>query len=574
LKKVSFCGKKFNSMLLSATIVMIVVVVLLLSDLAIAGNIIGENAVAAINLLRTPYMLVLGLSSIISQGSSLLYSLKMGEFNKKAADQIFGQGLLGAGLLCGIIFIFYSLGLDPYLSYLNAAPETVSLAKEYARFYIPTLAIYPMYMYIAAMVYTDGDEILSLIANLFLILGNIALSIFMGLKIGMAGVALGSFVGIFACTAVTCLHFLKKTNSLKPKLFVGLRSLWDMAKYSFVDAGIYIYFAIQSFVMTKLIITQFGGKYLEVYSVIVGLWQLTLIFDGVGQAFCPLVNVYRGEGNIPGIRKTMRYSYRTSLIEGFAMTIILFAFADYVPMIFDIQNSELAAETVHAVRICSVTLTATSILFLLTSYYLLTEKIAHAVLICFFKDLLMPTILAVPLAMSFGLEFLWVGLALAPACALAISIFATIKRFGKSGFPLYVDNTQDKIQSFNFIIEEESVVKARDAIEKILMEHNASKRTILRSMLLIEELFMLIKEKNPGKKVTAELTIFLSEDTVKYVIRDDGIIFDITEEDDPLASMRGFIVASIMHKQTVRKNLTTTSFNRNMFALPLNMDAK
>ena len=135
-------------MLFSATIVMIVVVVLLLSDLAIAGNIIGEKAVAAINLLRTPYMLVLGLSSIISQGSSLLYSLKMGEFDKKAADKIFGQGLLGAGILCGIIFILYSLGLDPYFSYLNTDPETEQLAKEYARFYIPTLAIYPMYMYI------------------------------------------------------------------------------------------------------------------------------------------------------------------------------------------------------------------------------------------------------------------------------------------------------------------------------------------------------------------------------------------------------------------------------------------
>lgn len=572
MKKVSFCGKKFNSMLFSATIVMIVVVVLLLSDLAIAGNIIGEKAVAAINLLRTPYMLVLGLSSIISQGSSLLYSLKMGEFDKKAADKIFGQGLLGAGILCGIIFILYSLGLDPYFSYLNTDPETEQLAKEYARFYIPTLAIYPMYMYIAAMVYTDGDEILSLIANLFLIFGNIGLSIAMGLKIGMAGVALGSFVGVFACTAVTCLHFIKKTNSLKPKLFVSLRSLWDMAKYSFVDAGIYIYFAVQSFILTKLIITQFGVKHLEVYSVIVGLWQLTLIFDGVGQAFCPLVNVYRGEGNIPGIQKTMRYSFRTSLIEGLAMTLVLFAFADFVPVIFDIQNAELATETIHAVRICSVSLTATSILFLLTSYYLLTEKITHAVLICFFKDLFMPTLFAVPLALLLGLDFLWVGLALAPAFALGISIFVTIKRFGKKGFPLYVDNTADKIQSFNFIIEDESVVNARDTIEKILTEHNASKRTIMRSMLLIEELFMLIKEKNPDKKVTAELTVFLSENSVKYVIRDDGIIFDITEEDDPLASIRGFIVASMMHKQTVRKNLTTTSFNRNMFVLPLQMD--
>ena len=561
-------------MLFSATIVMIVIVVLLLSDLAIAGNIIGEKAVAAINLLRTPYMLVLGISSIISQGSSLLYSLRMGEFDKDAADKIFGQGLLGATILCFVIFFFYSIGIDPYLAYMNPDAETGLLAKEYAKYYIPTLAIYPMYMYIAAMVYTDGDESLSLIANLFLIFGNIVLSIVMAKKIGLAGISLGSFVGVFLCTAVTCLHFFKKSNSLKPKIFTSLRTLWDMAKYSIVDAGIYIYFAIQSFVMTKLIITQFGGKHLEVYSVIVGLWQLTLIFDGVGQAFCPLVNVYRGEGNIPGIQKTMRYSLKASLLEGIVMSIILFAFADAVPLLFDIQNTELASETIRAVRICSLSLTATSILFLLTSYYLLTEKIGHAVLICFFKDLLMPIGLAVPLSVLFGLDYLWVGLSLAPTVALGISIWITRLRFGKKGFPLYVDETDDKIHSLNFIIQDKAVVEARDTIEKMLQDHKASKRTIMRSMLLIEELFLLIQEKNPGKKISAELTIFLSKDMVKYVIRDDGIIFDITEEDDPLASIRGYIVAAMMHKQTVRKNLTTTSFNRNMFALPLNIEAK
>lgn len=560
-------------MLLSATIVMIVIVILLLSDLAIAGNIIGEKAVAAINLLRTPYMLVLGISSIISQGSSLLYSLKMGEFNKDAADKIFGQGLLGAFILCSIISFFYSIGLDPYLAYMHPDSETAFLAKEYARYYIPTLAIYPMYMYIAAMVYTDGDESLSLIANLFLILGNIGFSIVMALKIGIAGVSLGSFVGVFLCTVVTCLHFLKKSNSLKPKISMSSKSLWNMAKYSFVDAGIYIYFAIQSFILTKLIITQFGGKHLEVYSVIVGLWQLTLVFDGVGQAFCPLVNVYRGEGNIPGIQKTMQHSFKASITEGILLSILFFISADFVPRLFDIQDPELVKETIQAVRICSLTLTATSLLFLLTSYYLLTEKIGHAVLICFFKDLLMPIGFALPLTTLFGLPYLWVGLAIAPACALGVSVLVTRKRFGTKGFPLYVDTNSDTIQSMSFIISDKAVVAARDSIEKLLQEHQASKRTIVRSMLLIEELFLLIKEKNLGKKVTAELTVFLTPDTVKYVIRDDGIIFDITDKDDPLASIRDYIVATMMQRQAVRKNLTTTSFNRNMFALPMNMDA-
>jgi len=573
VKQVSFCGKKFNSMLLSATVVMTIVVLLLLSDLAIAGNLIGEEAVAAINILRTPYMFVLGLSSIISQGSSLLYSLRMGEFDKDAADRIFGQGLLGATLLCGLVCIVFTFGLDPYLHYLQPTAEIERLAREYAHFYIPTLTIYPMYMYIAAMIYTDGDESLSLIANLFLILGNIGFSIWMGMKIGMAGISLGSLIGIAACTAVSCLHFFKKSNSLKPKIFVSLKSLWDVAKYSFVDAGIYIYFAIQSFVLTKLIITQFGGRHLEIYSVVVCLWQLTLIFDGIGQAFCPLVNVYRGEGNIPGVRKTMRFSFRTAVIEGIALTIVLFSGADLIPHFFDIRDPELIQATVRAVRIYSVTLLATSLLFLLTSYYLLTDKIGHAVLICFFKDLLTPLAFAVPLAFFYDLDYMWVGMSIAPVAALALSIYFTRLRFGTKGFPLYTDKPQGAIRSFDFYIDDQKVMHARDKVEQILLKSSASKRTVMRSMLLIEELFMLIKEKNPGKKVMAELTLYITQDQVKFVFRDDGIIFDITQEDDPINSIRGYMVASIMHEQKVRKNLTTTSFNRNMFALPMQMDA-
>lgn len=561
--------KKFNSMLLSATVIMVVVVILQISDLAIAGNIIGEDAVAAINVLRNPFMLVLGLSSIMSQGSSLLYSYKMGAFDKVGADKIFGQGLLGSIVLSVLILMLGLFGFDAYFDFVAASERITALAKAFCVYYVPLLAVYPVYMYLAAMVYADGDENLSLVANLFLILGNVVLSILFALKMGIVGVSLGSLVGVVSCTLVTALHFFKKSNSLKFRFFVSLRSLWRVARFSFVDAGIYIYFAIQGLILTKLIVHKFGAEYLSVYSVVVSVWLLTLIFDGVGQAFSPLVNVYRGEKNPLGVKRVMKGALRIACLEGVVMTALLFGLADFTPLVFDIETSELADATVRAVRLSCFGLTATSILFLMSSYFLLLAKIKHAVLICFFKDLLMPVAFALPFSAAWGLDGIWIGLSVGAVAAWIASVLASWLVLGKKDFPLYLEHSNGKIFSFDFCITEEEIMSHREIVAELLERHNASKRTIMRSMLLIEELFMLIKEKNAGRTLMAEMTVFIEENEVRLIMRDDGEIFNITDSEDDLISFRAFMVSSLMNDQGPRKNLTTMSFNRNMFVLPL-----
>lgn len=570
MKTTSFCMKKFNSMLLSATIIMIVVIVLQISDLAIAGNIVGEDAIAAINVLRNPFMLVLGLCSIMSQGSSLLYSYKMGEFDKDGADKIFGQGLIGSLVLCVLILMLGLFGFDVYFNFVNASEQITALAKDFCVYYVPLLAVYPVYMYLAAMVYADGDEKLSLIANLFLILGNIVLSILFALKMGIAGISLGSLVGVATCMLVTAFHFFKKTNSLKFKFFVSLKSLWQVARFSFVDAGVYIYFAIQGLVITKLVVQRFGAENLAVYSIVVSIWLLTLIFDGVGQAFSPLVNVYRGEKNPLGVRRVMKGALKIACIEGVVMTALLFGFADFVPLAFDIETPALAKSFVRAVRLSCIGLTATSVLFLISSYFLLLAKIKHAVLICFFKDLLMPVAFALPFSAIWGMDGIWIGFSAGAVAALIASVAVTWLILGKNGFPLYLESSNGKIFCFDFYITVEEIMSHRELVAELLAQNNVSKRTIMRSMLLIEEVFMLIKEKNSGKLLMAEMTVFLEEDKVRIIMRDDGEIFNITDSDDAVISFRSFFVSSLMSDQGPRKNLTTMSFNRNMFVLPLN----
>ena len=75
---------------------------------------------------------------------------------------------------------------------------------------------------------------------------------------------------------------------------------------------------------------------------------------------------------------------------------------------------------------------------------------------------------------------------------------------------------------------------------------------------------MAVRDRNRGKRVLGEVTVDLN-DGVRLVLRDDGEIFDITDADAEISSLRTFLVASIMESQRGRLNLVTTGFNRNVF---------
>ena len=75
---------------------------------------------------------------------------------------------------------------------------------------------------------------------------------------------------------------------------------------------------------------------------------------------------------------------------------------------------------------------------------------------------------------------------------------------------------------------------------------------------------MAVKDRNAGRPVIGEVVLDLT-DGVTLTLRDDGEIFDITDADAQISSLRSFLVASVMERQAGRVNLVTTGFNRNVF---------
>ena len=77
---------------------------------------------------------------------------------------------------------------------------------------------------------------------------------------------------------------------------------------------------------------------------------------------------------------------------------------------------------------------------------------------------------------------------------------------------------------------------------------------------------MTVRDRNGPKRIRAEITVDMS-DGICMIIRDDGEIFDITDADARATSFRTYFVSNLMMAIPARRNMTTTSFNRNVFKI-------
>ena len=520
--------RKFKSLLITSSAEMAIAVIVLMSDSIITGHIAGEAGISGVNLVTPLYSCVVFISTLISTGISFSYGLAMGKFDKDRANKLFGLSVILSSSVGIILFAAMYLYSDYYFAFMSPSDEVLKFAHEYFKFFMYTVLLNPINTLISTTVYDDGDELICNIANVVQIFGNIILSVVLALYMGVAGISLATLITLTASTLILCCHFFRAANSLKAKIYFSLRDCITFAKFGFVDSGMYFMWAILLLAMNKFVISVFGDYYLPVLSMSVSLLEIGVVFDGIALAMKPLASVYYGEGNPIALRQVMRAAEKISLYDGIIFTVILIAGADYVPYIFGIDEPELMRLCAYAVRIISLTLVFSAVLYLYETYLMIPEKTFIVMLSAFLRNMILPLLFGITFGLVLGLNGVWVGFALAPVITFAACVWFMRKIYGRELFPLYIEDGD--LTDYSIVMTPENIIAMRDEAEKFLIAHNISRRKINDVMLIIEETGMLILEHNEGKKIHAETTIKASEG-IELIMRDEGEIFDITDAD-------------------------------------------
>lgn len=558
MRSVSFGVRKFEALLLAGSFTVLANYVVRLTDSIVAGRMLGAEALAGINLASPVLTAVTFLSGMIASGMATHYSLEMGRCNRLRAREFFMQGLWSV-LICGGAFaLAICFGREFFLGYLGASEPVTVHARGYLTWIWPMAVIEGLELLLVSLGYADGDARTCALGYVVIFVGNLVLSV-AGVKLGFgtAGCAVGSLVSGLLGVAVLSTHFLRGSNTFAPVRHFALADTWRIFFASFGDAAAYLCDGLIFLFLNKFTIVHFGSGLLPTVGVIAILWGLFEFMNGLGVAIQPIVTVYYGEGNMKSVRTVMSAALWAGLVEGLLMMAVLLLFPRQIAALCGLTDPAHIGNSVFAIRCLSAVTVPLAMAGIFNSYYMFVERPVFAAVVTFLCYFVLP-VACISIGSIFGEGGVWVGLGVGSFVGLVFTSLIIVALCGVRMFPLLLPRDRDaRIHVFNLWLDDRQIVDVSRRVGEL-------PGVPMQASLLVEEVLMVVKDRARGRRLLGEVTVDLNSG-VLVTLRDDGEIFDITDADLQITSLRSYLVASMMCAHDGRTNLITTGFNRNIF---------
>ena len=563
----TFAASKFRAFLPATTFAMAAEFLMGLSDSIICGHVLGENALAAINLMQGVFEVVTFVGMMTAIGSSVLFATELGALHIERARGYFTLGFLAAiafGLIDAVVLAAVRI---PAISAFGASPEISALASSYWLWFLPAAVLEPIAFFLGTMCYADGDARLSFLSYVAQLVGNCLLSVPLTMSYGVEGCAAGTGVGSLFAIIVLLFHFRRKGCMLGFSRHFSMSGLLRILRTSLGDASKNIGKAIMIFALNAYVIGHFGSDALPVLAVVVMTIGVSEVFDGVANAAQPLASVYIGERNALLTKRVMHLALATALAEGGGTMLLLLVFPKVIIFMAGIDNPATVAEAMLAVRLVSLSLPGLALVLMFNSYYVFIGREKLSTSLSLSAMLAAPILLFMVFGHFFGMHGAWLALGLAPGTAIMLVAFYVLLRGGRRRFPYLLPGEREAaLRVFDLMLEPAAICATAEGVEEHLKKQGVDGRRAMKAALLVEEALMIVRDRNAGRRTRAEVTVDLNEGLM-LVLRDDGEIFDITDADARISSLRSYLVSNLMTVLPSRRNLTTTGFNRNVFQL-------
>lgn len=567
LKKNGFMAKKYKSLLIASLLGWLVSLIGSLSDSVLAGILISEDAVGAIELVAPLFNILMFFASLLAVGISTLFSIYQGAFDEEKAARVNGMGIvvaIASGLFFTILMFVFK---NAYFSFYGSSGSINVLGREYYSCFYLLAFSYPIYWLLYYLVSSDGDDKNVLLCDIITAISNPIFSLFLASKFGIRGLGYGTVISNMVTVIFLAAHFTKKNNSIKFRLCFSMSEFTKVCAIGSSISLTQIYLAVVDIVMNKLIIMRFGSEYLAAYAVV----NLVLNFGGCFScsidAASPFITVAYGEKNYVTQRSIVQFSMKYAAMLGVAFTITEFLLASVLPQLFGISNPEIYATAVYAGKVLAFLNLGLTFECALSSYYPKIDQTLLGNLYSVTYSLIAPIVLVLLLSNIGGFYGMVWGFFLSPYVTLLLGYIFVCIKYGKKMYPFMIKETEDKIYVYELDITEEEIIALNKVVKENLENCNIDETIINQVQLMLEETLMIVKDKNAQSKktISADCSLIVNNENVRLITRDNGIIFDITDVNSKINSLREYVTSRLIETNSNAKYLTTISFNRNSF---------
>ena len=572
--KKSVISERFKSILTAATFSMATSYLRVLSECIIAGNMIGEEAVAAIALVAPVIPFLQFIGEMIAAGTFALISYAGGKGDEEEINRLYSQAMslaVAVGFILTLLFVVFRVQI---LSYWDVSADLMTYADAYYAGVMIRPIIAFVELFLMPLLLIEGQEKRNLIASTVKIVAGIALEVVLCSSFGLFGISLATTISMALALLIEASYLFTKDCPLKYKFYLNFKKLREVFSLSICVAIPELFLTLLPFMVTSYLISNFNESVIAIFAMINTILNLAVaIFYGLDDVLQSMGCLYLGEKNILGIKKVMNLCIKAAIAEGLLMAAILIIFADKVVLAFGINEPEIFEQAVDAIRIYSIFLVALFVTMTYAFYYLYVERKVMSITLQCLLLFMFPVACVYIFGGMLGLNGVWLGLGLGIALEFPVNLFMIhiISRNSNGklkGLLLLEEDRMSRQVSYDILASQQDVVDLIYRLEQDLSNWNLDKETLHMLEFFIEELGLDAVERATVKAFNIEITITRENDGhIELIIRDNGELVDLTNEDEKPRSFRMYVVSQVASTMPYKSYILIGGENRTVLKI-------
>ena len=395
------------------------------------SNLIGTNALSAVNLSAPVISLVTAISTMLATGGSAVIMKKVGEKKQHEANRNF-TFLIVVNIVVGVFMCLVGYFCMHFIfSQMNVSAEVLHYSKDYLGHYllftIPILLMNNFTLYLIA----SGKSSISFICSVAGGVVNIMLDYVLIKLVGMgtSGAAIATGLGYSVTAVVGFIIFCNKKNLLhfvKPNF--DIRVLTKAISNGCSEMATALVTGITTLMFNWTMLKYVGENGIAAITIIMYvLMFVSSLFSGYSYGVAPMISYYYGEQSYEKLKKLIRKSLKIiAVISIISLTMSLIITKPLVA-IFARPDNPVFDLAVIGNRICSIALLFIGFnIFSSSMFTALNNGIVSAIL-AFARSFVFMVICLIVLPLLFKVTGIWLATPAAELLAILLSCFMFIK---------------------------------------------------------------------------------------------------------------------------------------------------
>ena len=511
-------------------------------DSVLVSTFLGVGRMPAIQLCFPIVAFVNFFYWMLGIGGSLMASNTMADHDRDKANRLFSVSMFTVVAFGFVVAVIGNLFLPQLTMVLCQEASLMDDVRAYARMLLLGMPFLCFIMSLSYFARADGSPKAGfwavLISNSINLCMDVVLIRFCGM--GLTGAALATIIGyIFGC-----LYMVKYLRSKDRQMrFVNpikgghyRNDIKSICAKGISTASSQLYITARTQIL-NMIITVYGGALgLQVFSIYKNsLFLVYIVFIGTAQTMSPIVSVYVHEGDYDRARYVLKRSVRIALAGAVIIAALFAACPQIILSLYRVTQPQTITACISSIRLYVLSYPGLAFFYIMSYYFQAIKRQRLSAIMTFLEGLAFPVGFIGLLAPFFGMEGVWAGvIAVETVSAVIIILVLIVFKAGNRETSFLLPGKQDPARyDYSISMNNREAVKLSSDVHEwfnSLMDPSIAMKTALA----LEEMLTGIVRGNKESNETVDVVMRKENNEIVISIRDMGVGFNPTVEDESL----------------------------------------